>query len=372
MALADHRRRLAPATGTCNRGKQSVALDLRTAGRRRDLSSISCATPTPSIEAMRPGALDATRASASRRCSEVNPRIVFCTISGYGMTGPYRDMPSHGIAYDTWAGVVAPAYDERGLSDIPDAHDDRHPRRPALRRARHLSRRSSTRARRARAASFEVAQSDAAAAFDWNASRATRRTSGPRTRSRATRPTTTSAAPPGTAGMKEGVRYQMLRSTRRHVLFMASEQEFWKNFCAGIDRPDLFEREPGSTYADHARGNDELQRELAEIFADAHDARSGSSSGNRSTRRSRPVNTPRTHRPTTRSSKTRLAVAARGARHRAVAVADQGRRRGAAPPRKAPRGRRAHRRRAAGDPRDRCRPPRGLRAAGVIGAKQGA
>ena len=47
---------------------------------------------------------------------------------------------------------------------------------------------------------------------------------------------------------------------------MASEQAFWKNFCKGIDRMDLFEKWPGSKYADHARGNVELQSELREIF----------------------------------------------------------------------------------------------------------
>jgi crotonobetainyl-CoA:carnitine CoA-transferase CaiB-like acyl-CoA transferase len=50
------------------------------------------------------------------------------------------------------------------------------------------------------------------------------------------------------------------------VLFMASEQAFWKNFCEAVGRPELFERWPGSKYADHARGNRELQRELREIF----------------------------------------------------------------------------------------------------------
>jgi crotonobetainyl-CoA:carnitine CoA-transferase CaiB-like acyl-CoA transferase len=48
---------------------------------------------------------------------------------------------------------------------------------------------------------------------------------------------------------------------------MASEQAFWKNFCEGVDRLDLFERWPGSKYADHARGNRELQAELRTIFA---------------------------------------------------------------------------------------------------------
>ena len=48
---------------------------------------------------------------------------------------------------------------------------------------------------------------------------------------------------------------------------MASEQAFWKNFCEGVERPDLFEQFPGSKYADHARGNRALQAELRDLFA---------------------------------------------------------------------------------------------------------
>jgi crotonobetainyl-CoA:carnitine CoA-transferase CaiB-like acyl-CoA transferase len=48
---------------------------------------------------------------------------------------------------------------------------------------------------------------------------------------------------------------------------MASEREFWKNFCDGIGRPELFAENPGAKYADHARGNVPLRRELAAIFA---------------------------------------------------------------------------------------------------------
>src|SRR4029077_13368468 len=71
---------------------------------------------------------------------------------------------------------------------------------------------------------------------------------------------------PGTGGMKEGVRYNIYEVADGHVLFMASEQEYWRNFCAGVDRMDLFERWPGSKYADHARGNLELRAELRDIF----------------------------------------------------------------------------------------------------------
>jgi crotonobetainyl-CoA:carnitine CoA-transferase CaiB-like acyl-CoA transferase len=51
-------------------------------------------------------------------------------------------------------------------------------------------------------------------------------------------------------------------------MLMASEQAFWKAFCEGVGRPDLFERWPGSKLADHAKGNLELRAILAELFAE--------------------------------------------------------------------------------------------------------
>src|SRR5262249_2633000 len=100
-----------------NRGKRSIVLDLRTpdgVAVYRDLVRGADAV----IEGMRPGAL-ARRGVGYDVLRTVNPRIVFCTLSGYGMTGPYRDMPSHGIAYDAWAGVARPAYDPEGQPTIP-------------------------------------------------------------------------------------------------------------------------------------------------------------------------------------------------------------------------------------------------------------
>lgn len=67
--------------------------------------------------------------------------------------------------------------------------------------------------------------------------------------------------------MREAVRYQFYRSRDGFVLFMASEQAFWRRFCGAVGREDLFERNPGARVADHARGNTELRRALAEIFA---------------------------------------------------------------------------------------------------------
>ena len=98
-----------------NRGKRSVVLDLRTeAGVETFLALVARRRV---VEAMRPGGL--ARGLGFERLREVNPRIVMCTISGYGMTGPYRDLPSHGIAYDSWAGVFKPDITPDGFPASP-------------------------------------------------------------------------------------------------------------------------------------------------------------------------------------------------------------------------------------------------------------
>ena len=84
-----------------NRGKQSVVLDLKTEegiALFKELTKDADAV----VEAMRPGQL-AKLGIGYETLREINPKIVFITISGYGMTGPYKALPSHGIAYDTWA-----------------------------------------------------------------------------------------------------------------------------------------------------------------------------------------------------------------------------------------------------------------------------
>src|SRR5205085_11049377 len=101
-----------------NRGKRSIAVDLRKPeGVQIYLDLAEHADVV--IEAMRPGAL-ARRGLSYERLREANPRLVFCTIPGYGATGPYKEMPSHGIAYDTRAGQAPVAHDDHGFTYMPD------------------------------------------------------------------------------------------------------------------------------------------------------------------------------------------------------------------------------------------------------------
>jgi crotonobetainyl-CoA:carnitine CoA-transferase CaiB-like acyl-CoA transferase len=113
---------------------------------------------------------------------------------------------------------------------------------------------------------IEVAQSDAAAYMDWYRIETYRAYLRPEEEVTGNPADDYERRAPGLAGMWEGVRYQIYETVDGHVLFMASEKAFWQNFCEGINRMDLFERWPGSQYADHARNNVELQEQLREIF----------------------------------------------------------------------------------------------------------
>jgi crotonobetainyl-CoA:carnitine CoA-transferase CaiB-like acyl-CoA transferase len=246
-----------------SRGKKSIVLDLRKDdGVRIYLELVRRADVV--IEAMRPGSL-ANRGLGYERLRAENPRIVFCNISGYGMTGPYKDLPAHGIAFDTWAGLVNPAYDAEGFCYMPEhASMGMHagPLFGALGILAGVVRARAT----GTGCMMEIGQSDAAAYMDWYRSETWKAYERPQSEVTGNKADNYERRAPGTAGMREGVRYQIYESSDGHVLFMASEQAFWKNFCAGVGRMDLFEKWPGSKYADHARGNRELQRELRAIF----------------------------------------------------------------------------------------------------------
>src|SRR5258706_301237 len=101
-----------------HRGKQSITLDLRKpegVAVYRDLVKGADVV----VEAMRPGSLS-RRGLGYDDLRATNPKLVFCNISGYGMTGPYQNLPAHGIAFDTWGGIVSAAQDDEGFCYIPE------------------------------------------------------------------------------------------------------------------------------------------------------------------------------------------------------------------------------------------------------------
>jgi crotonobetainyl-CoA:carnitine CoA-transferase CaiB-like acyl-CoA transferase len=89
-----------------NAGKRAVALDLKDASQRSGVQDLARDADVV-IEGFRPGVVSRLGVSYDD-VRAVNPGVVYCSISGYGQTGPMRDLPGHDLNYQALAGTVEP------------------------------------------------------------------------------------------------------------------------------------------------------------------------------------------------------------------------------------------------------------------------
>lgn len=87
-----------------NRNKQSVTLDLK------DPASIEQVKQKISefdivVEQFRPGVMQRLGLDY-QTLAEINPRLIYCSITGYGQTGSYKDKAGHDINYIALSGIA--------------------------------------------------------------------------------------------------------------------------------------------------------------------------------------------------------------------------------------------------------------------------
>lgn len=101
----DHARRMAgPMHAMANRNKRILALDLKNAGARPLIARLTRWADVV-VEGFRPGV--AQRLSIDHASlSAVNPRLIYCSISGYGQDGPARGAPGHDLNYLAASGAL--------------------------------------------------------------------------------------------------------------------------------------------------------------------------------------------------------------------------------------------------------------------------
>lgn len=87
-----------------NRGKRSIALDIRDPRDRARLLELASQADV-FLEGFRPGKL-ARQGLGYADLSALYPRLIYCSISGYGQTGPYRDRPAHDLTIQGVAGAL--------------------------------------------------------------------------------------------------------------------------------------------------------------------------------------------------------------------------------------------------------------------------
>ncbi len=88
-----------------NRNKRSLTLDLRKEDAREIFLKLASGADVL-IENFRPGTLE-KRGMGYDAVKALNPRIVYCSISGFGQTGPYRDRPGYDTVGQAMSGLLS-------------------------------------------------------------------------------------------------------------------------------------------------------------------------------------------------------------------------------------------------------------------------
>ncbi|MGV6874247.1 CaiB/BaiF CoA transferase family protein [Pseudochelatococcus sp. B33] len=95
-----------------NRGKKSLALDLK---KPEDLAIARAiaARVDVVVENFRPG-VAARLGLGAEALRTANPRLIYCSISGFGQQGPFRDLPAYDLVVQAMSGLMAATGEEGG------------------------------------------------------------------------------------------------------------------------------------------------------------------------------------------------------------------------------------------------------------------
>lgn len=95
-----------------NRNKRSITIDLKTEeGKEIFIDLVKTADVL--VESFRPGVMDRL-GLGYETLSELNPKLIYCAITSFGQTGPYRDVPGHDINFLSYSGLLDLQGDSEG------------------------------------------------------------------------------------------------------------------------------------------------------------------------------------------------------------------------------------------------------------------
>ena len=91
-------------TESLNRNKKSITLNLKATDACNIFYELAKKTDII-LDGFRPGVTERLGVGY-QTIREINPKIIYCSMSGYGHDGPYRDLPGHDINYSSLAGAL--------------------------------------------------------------------------------------------------------------------------------------------------------------------------------------------------------------------------------------------------------------------------
>ncbi len=239
-----------------NRNKRSMTLDLR-----RGVGQDAMARLIATADVFITGNIGHTNHKLGLDYETLRarkPEIVYCQITGFGSSGPYADIPTHGKMMDALGGGTPPMeLRENGLvepvpgSPVPGGSGVTiGPLYAAFAVAAGLSRRDRT----GHGCSIDVSCADSVLAGKLNPAIEVLNAD-----------KVNHERPMG--DLTRSAKYQHYQTADgKYVLFCCIEAKFWDNFCHASGREDLVGRHDRGQAVDFGFGDEELRRELQNVF----------------------------------------------------------------------------------------------------------
>ena len=96
-----------------NRGKRSIALDLKSADGRAVVQKLAAKADVV-MESFRPGVIQRL-GFGYEDIRKVNPKVIYCSVSGFGQTGPYSKRPTVDGLIQAFSGMMV-------MNRMPDGY----------------------------------------------------------------------------------------------------------------------------------------------------------------------------------------------------------------------------------------------------------
>lgn len=230
-----------------NRSKRSIALDLKRPGAS-DIVKRLVQTYDIVVEQFRPGVMQRL-GIGYQALRGVNSRLIYCAITGYGQTGPYRDRAGHDLNYLALSGIASHT-GRREYGPLPLGVQVADVGGGSYNALVGILAAVIHRQRTGEGQLVDISMFDGAVA--WNALAAAQYFVGG------------SDPEPEGATLNGGSYYDYYRTSDGRYLSIAGlEPKFWQGFCAAIDRPDLIELGSSLDLDTQRSLKSEIQRTIA-------------------------------------------------------------------------------------------------------------
>jgi formyl-CoA transferase len=233
-----------------NRNKRAIALDLATE-RGADVVRKLAETADVFVENYRPGSLD-RMGLGYERLSKINPRLVYCSVSGFGLDGPYRERGGFDLIAQAMSGIMSFVGEQGSQTPcstavpISDLNAGLYAAIGVL--AAVQSRHATGKGQHVESSLLESAM----AYTIWE-----------------TGMFLSTGAKPSRNGTRHRLAapYEALKTADGHMVVGVNSQRLWRRFCEALEEPGLAEEAGFDSAAGRMKNRDALQARLEAILS---------------------------------------------------------------------------------------------------------